>query len=163
MWASLLGRLDPLTGDFKEYPLPTTARPHSILPDDKEFICYLGNSNGTVGKLNPVTGDIREHETSLADPHTGVFHRNGYFYFTAQRAGSVARLDTNTGDVISVNTAPRPYGIKVGVDDLIYVAFEGDNAVAQINPNTPEVNYFTIPDEDSRIWRLDIASDGAFW
>ena len=34
---------------------------------------------------------------------------------------------------------------------------------AQINPNTLEVNYFTISDEDSRIRRLDIASDGAFW
>ena len=157
MWASLVGRLDPLTGDFKEYPLPATARPHSIVPDDKGFIWYLGNSNGTVGRLNPVTGEIREYETGLADPHTGVFHRNGYFYFTAQRAGAVARLDTNTGDVISVNTAPRPYGIKVGVDDLIYVAFNGDN------PDTLEVNYFTIPDEDSRIRRLDIASDGAIW
>lgn len=163
MWASLVGRLNPLTGDFKEYPLPATARPHSIVPDDKGFIWYLGNSNGTVGRLNPVTGDIREYETGLADPHTGVFHSNGYFYFTAQRAGAVARLDTNTGDVIRVNTAPRPYGIKVGADDLIYVAFNGDNAIGQINPDTLEVNYFTIPDEDSRIRRLDIASDGAIW
>ena len=163
MWASLVGRLDPLTGDFTEYPLPATARPHSIVPDDKGFIWYLGNSNGTVGRLNPVTGDIREYETGLADPHTGVFHPNGYFYFTAQRAGAVARLDTMTGDVVSVNTAPRPYGIKVGADDLIYVAFNGDNAIGQINPDTLAVNYFTIPDEDSRIRRLDIASDGAIW
>ena len=163
MWASLVGRLDPLTGDFKEYPLPATARPHSIVPDDKGFIWYLGNSNGTVGRLNPVTGDIRQYETGLADPHTGVFHRSGYFYFTAQRAGAVARLDTNTGDVISVNTAPRPYGIKVGADDLIYVAFNGDNVIGQINPDTLEVKYFSIPDEDSRIRRLDIASDGAIW
>ena len=163
MWASLVGHLDPLTGDFKEYPLPATARPHSIVPDDTGFIWYLGNSNGTVGRLNPVTGEIREYKTGLADPHTGVFHPNGYFYFTAQRAGAVARLDTNTGDVISVNTAPRPYGIKVGADDLIYVAFNGDNAIGQMNPNTLEVNYFTIPNEDSRIRRLDIASDGAIW
>ena len=62
-----------------------------------------------------------------------------------------------------MNTAPRPYGIKVGADGLIYVAFNGDNAIGQINPDTLEVNYFTIPDEDSRIRRLDIASDGAIW
>ena len=74
MWASLVGHLDPLTGDFKEYPLPATARPHSIVPDDKGFIWYLGNSNGTLGRLNPVTGEIREYETGLADPHTCLLY-----------------------------------------------------------------------------------------
>ena len=163
MWASLVGRLDPLTGDVREYPLPPSARPHSIVPDFEGFIWYLGNSNGTVGKLNPLTGDIREYDTGLADPHTGVFHPNGYFYFTAQRAGAVARLDPASGEVLTVNTCPRPYGIKVGPDGYLYVAFNGENAIGQVDPATLEVNYFAIPHEDSRIRRLDIASDGTIW
>ena len=163
MWASLVGRLDPLTGDVREYPLPPSARPHSIVPDNEGFIWYLGNSNGTVGKLNPLTGDIREYDTGLADPHTGVFHPNGYFYFTAQRAGAVARLDPASGEVLTVNTCPRPYGIKVGPDGHLYVAFNGENAIGQVDPETLEVNYFAIPHEDSRIRRLDIASDGTIW
>jgi len=163
MWASLVGRLDPLTGDVREYPLPPSARPHSIVPDNEGFIWYLGNSNGTVGKLNPLTGDIREYDTGLADPHTGVFHPNGYFYFTAQRAGAVARLDPASGEVMTVNTCPRPYGIKVGPDGYLYVAFNGENAIGQVDPATLEVNYFAIPHENSRIRRLDIASDGTIW
>ena len=163
MWASLVGRLDPLTGNVREYPLPPSARPHSIVPDNEGFIWYLGNSNGTVGKLNPLTGDIREYDTGLADPHTGVFHPNGYFYFTAQRAGAVARLDPVGGEVLTVNTCPRPYGIKVGPDGYLYVAFNGENAIGQVDPETLEVNYFAIPHEDSRIRRLDIASDGTIW
>ena len=134
MWASLVGRLDPLTGAFREYPLPASARPHSIVPDDEGAIWYLGNSNGTVGKLNPLTGEIREYETGLADPHTGVFHPNGYFYFTAQHTGAVARLDPATGEILSVNTYPRPYGIKVGPDGYLYVAFNGENAIGQWIP-----------------------------
>ena len=35
MWASRAGRLDPLTGEFRECPLPASARPHSIVPDKK--------------------------------------------------------------------------------------------------------------------------------
>ena len=163
MWASLVGRLDPLTGDVREYPLPPSARPHSIVPDNEGFIWYLGNSNGTVGKLNPLTSDIREYDTGLADPHTGVFHPNGYFYFTAQRAGAVARLDPVGGEVLTVNTCPRPYGIKVGPDGYLYVAFNGENAIGQVDPETLEVNYFAIPHEDSRIRRLDIANDGSIW
>jgi len=163
MWASLVGRFDLVNGEFKEYSLPPSARPHSIVPDDDGFIWYLGNSNGTVGRLNPMDGSIREYETGLSDPHTGVFHRNGYFYFTAQRAGAVARLDPISGDIVSVDTAARPYGIKVGTDDQIYVAFNGDNAIGRIDPDTMEVTYFEIPHEDSRIRRLDLSSDGAVW
>lgn len=163
MWASLVGRMDPATGAFTEYPLPPTARPHSIVPADDGAIWYLGNGNGTVGRLDPATGAIREFATGLEDPHTGVFHPNGYFYFTAQRAGAVARLDVVTGDILTVNTCPRPYGIKVGPNGYLYVAFNGENAIGEVNPETLEVNYFVIPHEDSRIRRLDIASDGSIW
>ena len=160
MWASRVGRLDPLTDAFREHPLPASARPHSIVPDDKGAIWYLGNSNGTVGKLYPQTGEIREYQFGLADPHTGVFHPNGYFYFTAQHTGAVARLDPMTGDVLSINTSSRPYGVKVGPDGYLYAAFNGENAIGQVDPMTLEVNYFPIPHEDTRIRRLDIASDG---
>ncbi len=163
MWASLVGRLDPLTDDVREYPLPPMARPHSIVPDDAGFIWYLGNGNGTVGKLNPLTGEIREYETGLADPHTGVFHPNGAFYFTAQRAGAVARLDPASGHITHRETLARPYGIKVAPNGRIYVAFNGDNAIGEIDPETLEITYFTIPHEESRIRRLDVASDGSIW
>ena len=163
MWASLVGRMDPATGGFTEYPLPPTARPHSIVPADDGAIWYLGNGNGTVGRLDPATGAIREFATGLEDPHTGVFHPNGYFYFTAQRAGAVARLDVVTGEILTVNTCPRPYGIKVGPNGYLYVAFNGENAIGEVNPDTLEVNYFVIPHEDSRIRRLDVASDGSIW
>jgi len=163
MWASLLGRLDSLTGDVREYPLPLSARPHSIVPDDEGFIWYLGNGNGTVGRLNPLNGNIDEYETGLADPHTGVFHYNGYFYFTAQRAGAVARLDPATGTIVHRETRARPYGIKVAPNGLIYVAFNGDNTIGEMDPETLEITYFTIPHEESRIRRLDVASDGSIW
>jgi virginiamycin B lyase len=99
----------------------------------------------------------------LADPHTGIFHPNGYFYFTAQLAGAVARLDPTTGDITHIDTRARPYGIKVGANGLIYVAFNGDNAIGEVNPETLEIHYFTIPHEDSRIRRLDVGSDGSIW
>ena len=90
MWASLVGQLDPVTGNMKEYPLPPEARPHSIVPDEDGFIWYTGNSNGTIGKLDPATGDITEYPTEAGDPHTAVFHPNGNLYFTSQRAAMLA-------------------------------------------------------------------------
>lgn len=86
MWASLVGKLNPNTGEMKEYNLPPSARPHSIVPDEDGNIWYTGNSNATIGKLNPDTGNITEYETQAKDPHSAVFHPNGNLYFTAQHA-----------------------------------------------------------------------------
>ena len=68
MWASLVGRLDPKTGAMKEYPLPPTAKPHSIVADKDGNIWYTGNSNATIGKLDPKTGKITEYKTKSQRP-----------------------------------------------------------------------------------------------
>ena len=163
MWASLAGRLNPETGKMEEFQLPADARPHSILPDDDGNIWYMGNSNSTIGRLDPVSGDIAIFPTTAKDPHTGVFHPNGMLYFTAQHAGMIGRLDPVTGELLEVTTRARPYGIKVAQTGLLYVAHNGTNAIAEIDPDSLAIRYFEIPDERTRIRRLDIASDGSIW
>ncbi len=163
MWASLVGRLDPETGAMAEYRLPPAARPHSIVPHRDGSIWYTGNSNATIGRLDPATGRITEYPTRAGDPHTAIFHPNGRLYFTAQHAGMLGRLDPATGKVDEIETRRRPYGIKVGPDGRLWVAYNGTNAIGAMDPETLEVTYFPIPDERTRIRRLDIASDGTIW
>jgi len=163
MWASLVGRLDPTTGAMQEYPLPPSARPHSIVPDDDGFIWYTGNSNGTIGKLDPAKGDITEYKTQAGDPHTMTWHPNGKLYFTAQRAAVLGRLDPHTGALVEVNTEPRPYGIVVDQAGTIWVAYNGTNKLGALDPESMEVQYFTVPNPNSRIRRLGIDSKGIVW
>ena len=163
MWASLAGRLDPATGEMKEYPLPETARPHTIVPDEDGNIWYTGNSNATIGKLDPATGDVVEYPTEARDPHSAVFHPNGKLYFTAQGANMLGRLDPATGEITEIATEPRPYGIKVDGEGTVWVAYNGTNKIGALNPETMEVRYYEVPNERSRIRRLDIASDGIVW
>ena len=163
MWASLAGRIDPKTGDMREYPLPPSARPHSIIPDNKGFIWYTGNSNGTIGKLDPASGAITEYKTEARDPHTGAFHPNGNLYFTAQHSNVLGRLDPRTGAITEIPTRKKPYGIKVGRDDDLFIAYNGTNAIGRLDPDSMEVTYYAIPDERTRIRRLDIDSAGNVW
>ncbi len=163
MWASLVGRLDPETGEMREYPLPPTARPHSIVPDADGNIWYTGNSNATIGKLDPKTGAIVEYKTKGRDPHTPIFHPNGKLYFTSQGAGMIGRLDPKTGELTEIDTEPRPYGIQVAADGTLWVAYNGTNKLGALNPETMEVKYFAVPDERSRIRRLGLTSDGMVW
>ena len=163
MWASLAGRLDPETGNMEEFRLPPTSRPHSIIPHEDGSIYYTGNSNGTIGKLNPETGEIIEFKTEARDPHTGVFHPNGNLYFTAQQAGMLGRLNPETGELKEIQTEPRPYGIKVDSSGTVWVAYNGTNKIGAMDPDTMDVTFYEIPDERSRIRRLDIDSNDTIW
>ena len=104
MFASLIGRLDPQTGDMQEYLLPPAARPHSIIPGPDGNVWYTGNSNATIGKLVPATGLITEYPTKAKDPHTPIFHPNGKLYFTSQQANMLGRLDIKTGELTEIDT-----------------------------------------------------------
>lgn len=163
MWASLAGRLDPETGVMEEFRLPPSARPHTVVPDAAGNIWYTGNSNATIGKLDPISGTITEYKTQARDPHSATFHPNGNFYFTAQGAGMLGRLDPTTGEVTEVDSEPRPYGIKVGPDGTVWVAFNGTNKIGAMHPDTLEIKYFEVPNERTRIRRLDLDSKGMVW
>jgi len=163
MWASLIGRLDPETGAMEEFRLPPAARPHSIVPDSAGNIWYTGNSNATIGKLDPGTGLVTEYATEARDPHTAVFHPNGKLYFTSQHAAMLGRLDPATGKVTEIETRARPYGIRVGPDQRLWIAYNGTNAIGSMHPDSMAVRYFDLPDERTRTRRLDIASDGRIW
>ncbi|WOJ93832.1 cytochrome C [Congregibacter variabilis] len=163
MWASLVGRLDPQTGAMQEFHLPPAARPHSIVPNADGSIWYTGNGNATIGRLDPATGLIAEYPTEAIDPHTAAFHPNGMLYFTAQQAGMLGRLNPQTGELTEVKTRARPYGIKVGPAGRLWIAHNGTNAIGAMDPVSMEIEFFEIPDEKTRIRRLDIASDGRVW
>ena len=163
MWASLAGRLDPDTGYMEEYHLPPSSRPHSIVPDAEGNIWYTGNSNATIGKLDPNTGLITEYPTQARDPHSAVFHANGKLYFTSQGAGMLGRLDPATGQVDEIDVEPRPYGIKTAANGTVWVAFNGTNKIGAMDPDTMEIRYFEVPNEDTRIRRLDLDSNGIVW
>jgi virginiamycin B lyase len=163
MWASLLGRLDPATGEMEEFRLPVTSRPHSIVPDAAGNIWYTGNSNGTIGKLDPVTGEVTQYPTLARDPHSAAFHPNGDLYFTAQSAGMLGRLDPMSGELKEVETEARPYGIQVAPNGTLWIAYNGTNKIGAMDPETMQVRYYEIPNAASRTRRLDIDSQGIVW
>jgi len=163
MWASLVGRLDPATGEMEEFRLPVSARPHSIVPDSQGNIWYTGNSNGTIGRLDPATGEITQYPTLARDPHSAAFHPNGDLYFTAQGAGMLGRLDPTTGELKEIQTEARPYGIQVAPNGALWIAYNGTNKIGAMDPETMDVRYYEIPNTASRIRRIGIDSKGVVW
>jgi virginiamycin B lyase len=139
-WGNLIGRIDPKTGDMKEYPLPENAMPHSVTIDAQGNVWYTGNKNGTVGKLDPHTGAITEYkmpDPAAKDPHTAIFDRQGVMWFTLQLSNMVGRLHPDTGDIKLV-TMPtpqsRPYGIVLDARGVPWVPATAATAWSRSTP-----------------------------
>ena len=60
-WANLIGRINPASGEMKEYPLPPNALPHTVTLDEAGNVWYTGNENGTSASLTP--GRVRSPST----------------------------------------------------------------------------------------------------
>jgi len=76
-----IGRVDPATGEFKEFPLKVTySGPHGLVADREGNIWFTGNFAHYIGKLDPKTGAVTEYkmpDEKAEDPHTAVFDANG--------------------------------------------------------------------------------------
>jgi virginiamycin B lyase len=167
-FGNLIGHLNPVTGEMKEYPLPNNAMPHSVTLDAKGTPWYSGNKNGSVGKVDPATGQVTVYkmpDPAAVDPHTMKFDKSGIMWFSLQQANMIGRLDPASGDIKLV-TAPSPksgpYGVKIDADGTPWVSCNGRNCLLKVEPATMALTEIKLP-EGSTVRRLDIASDGMIW
>jgi virginiamycin B lyase len=168
-FANVLGRLDPKTGQIKEYRLASKAGPHGLTADKDGNIWYTGNFGSHVGKLNPKTGEVTEYfmpNPAARDPHTPIFDRKGTLWFTLQGANMVGRLNPQTGEVKLV-TSPtpksRPYGMVVNSKGIPFYVEFGSNKIASIDPNTMEIREYVLPNAETRPRRVTITTDDVLW
>jgi virginiamycin B lyase len=164
--ANVIGRLDPATGAFTEWPLPTpSSGPHGLVPDKDGNIWYTGNGAALIGKLDPRTGEITEYkmpDPAARDPHTPIFGLDGMLYFTVQAGNFVGRLDPASG-AITLKQPPtansRPYGIVVASTGLLYFDEFNSNKIGELDPKTMAIKEYTLPDAGARPRRIAVSSD----
>ena len=168
-FANVLGRLDPRTGNIKEYPLTPKAGPHGLTADQDGNIWYTANFGGRIGKLDPNTGELTEYymtNPAARDPHTPIFDQKGTLWFTVQGGNMVGRLIPKTGElklVASPTPKSRPYGMVVNSKGIpIFVEF-GSNKIASIDPGTMQIREYVLPNAESRPRRVAITSDDVLW
>jgi virginiamycin B lyase len=105
--ANVIGRLDPATGQFKEFPLPTPkSGPHGLVADKDGNIWYTGNAAGLIGKVDAKTGQVTEYkmpDPAARDPHTPIFDSRGVLWFTVQGGNFIGMLEPKSGKVTLVN------------------------------------------------------------
>ena len=168
-YAHKLGRLDPRSGEMREFDLPPNSQPHGLTEDRQGSIWYTGIQKGVIGRLEPRSGQVKEYpitEAGVRGPHTPVFDtKTGNLFFTLQ-SGHVGRLDTATG-TFTIKKTPSdntyPYGIRLNSQGVPwFVDFRG-NRVGSVDPRTMEIKEYSLPHADARPRRLTITEDDVIW
>jgi virginiamycin B lyase len=163
--ANKIGRFDPTSQNFKEYPLTGgNAGPHGLVSDNDGNIWFTANFGGYIGKLDPQTGHVTQYKMPVEkadDPHTAVFDSRGTLWFTVQGGNMVGRLDPKSGKIELKNVPTEnalPYGIAINSKGVPFFCELGANKMAKIDPATMAITEFKLP-ETARPRRLAIASD----
>src|SRR4051794_23932846 len=170
-FANLLGRLDPKTGEMKEYPIPVKGGPHGLINDKDGNIWYGGNWGAHIGKLDVKTGEYKIYpmpDPKARDPHTPLFDKDGILWFSAQNGGFMGRLDPATGDIKLFQPAgapgQQPYALRFLSDGKQpWFSYWGSNKIATIDPVKLEVKEYVLPDSKTRIRRMGVTSDDMIW
>ncbi|WAJ72389.1 virginiamycin B lyase family protein [Catenovulum adriaticum] len=164
-WGNILGRLNPNTGDIKEYTLPSGTYAHSVSLDKNQTPWFLGNKNGTVGYLDLKAETFKVFkmpDEKARDPHTGVFDNKGRFWFTLQHSNMIGKLEPETGDIQLV-TLPtkgaRPYGIKLDSKGTPWVSCNGSNCLIKVDKNSMKLTEIKLPGAQTHTRRLAITPD----
>jgi virginiamycin B lyase len=166
--ANKLGRLDPQTGQMREYPVNPQSGPHALVEDKDGKVWFTGNFRGFIGRLDPKTGDVKEYrlpDPRARDPHTIVIDHDGIIWFTVQTGNFVGRLDPATGDIKLVQPPTanaRPYGIAVNSRNEIWFVEFGAPKIATID-RAMHIAEFALPDPAARPRRIAITPDDQIW
>jgi virginiamycin B lyase len=167
--ANVLGHIDPMTGDIKEFrPDTPGSGPHGLVMDRNGNIWFAANFKGYIGKFDPIAGKFTEYPLApeAHDPHTPVFDRNGTLWFTVQSADMIGRLDTETGKAKTVSVpTPKanPYGMVVTSKGVPYFVEFGSNKIASVDPDTMAIHEYELPSANARPRRVAITSDDVLY
>jgi virginiamycin B lyase len=168
MFANALGRVDPRTGQMKEFPLAKPrSGPHGLVEDAAGNIWFTANQSTYIGKLDPKTGAVTEYPLpeGVRGPHTPIFDQKGTLFFTLQ-SGHVGRIVPSTGEMKVAATPSAntyPYGIQVNSKGVPwYVDFRG-NRVGSVDPVSLQIKEYTLPNPDARPRRIALTPDDVVW
>jgi virginiamycin B lyase len=168
-YGNLIGRLDPKTGQAKEYPLPPKSMPHTVQLDPKGRPWFSGNKNGIIGWIDPASGKattFKMPDPEAVDVHTITFDKKGLVYFTFQWANMIGRLNPDNGDIKLVKVAAersQPYDIKFDPEGTLWVSCNARPCLLKVNPDTLAITEVKLPLAGTTVRRFDIAPDGTIW
>jgi virginiamycin B lyase len=162
-----IGRLDPATGNFTEYPTPSKGGgPHTLIITNEGVIWFTLQSGNKIGRLdtkNPA--QITEYVTS-GGPYGLTIDKTGNVWFCRMGEDKLGRLDPKTGQITELATGrgSLPRRIATAPDGTLWVTLYGNGKLAKVDPVTAKVvTEYQLPAGDAGPYAVTIDGAGMVW
>jgi len=169
-----VGRLDPRTGEVKEWQLPDPAAdPHGLTVDSEGYVYWAEVKQPYLGRLNPRTGEMERFpfdetgELGRLGGHTPVLDSEENVWFTVIYGDALGKWDRKTKKIQIWRVPTRlsmPYGLDVGPDDTpVLAGLYGCHAVAFDQETETFTEYPSLVQPPCVTRRLGVDSKGIIW
>lgn len=169
--SNAVGRLDPRTAEFQEWPYSVPkAGLHDIMVDKKGNVWPTSPHANRIIKFDVETHKFTDwaipSEFHGRRPHTADFAPDGNYWVTLN-SGSVVKLDPGTGKFAEYPTpvkAPRvwPYGLTVDQTGNVWYIEHIASKIVKID-SAGKMKLYSPPTEESMPRRIQVDSKGNLW
>jgi virginiamycin B lyase len=161
-------RVDPRTGESRDYLTPDPASsPHGLAVDGDGTVWWSGRNN-FLAHLDPKTGLTDQYPATRLGlhGHTPVFDSRGDIWFSMLVGRKLGHWERATDRVTYYETPePRahPYGLVIDHQDNIwYVEYFTDH-VTRFDPRTKTFTRFPVKSAPASLRRLGVDSRNVIW
>ncbi len=166
-----IGMVDPRTGIFKDYPIPTkNSYPHGITVDGAGDMWWVGDL--ALGRVNTKTGDMTLYPFGVQQTnkqnhgHTPVIDSKQNVWFTQSYNNELGKWDRETGKLTSYKVPTAygfAYGLAVDKKDNLWIAEWTRCKVAKFDPTTEAFIEYSPLTRPCTMRRLSVDADGMVW
>ena len=163
-----IGKLDPRTGTFRHYPIPTPkAGPEGLTADAQGHIWWSGEL--AMGRLDPKTGEMVEYPLGKKgdiqiEAHTPAMDSKQNVWFTALHGDKLGKWDRKTEKIIMWDApTPSPYGIAVDKKDRVWFAEYRFCKIGMFDPATEKFTEYSPLVTPCQPRRVGVDSKGTAW
>jgi virginiamycin B lyase len=161
-------RLDPRTGEFRDFAPPDPEwAPHAIAVDKDDTVWYTGKGS-RLAHLDPRTGKLDLYPVLRRGEHgiAVVLDSKGDAWFTALQGNQIGHWNRKTDQTRMLpNPTPRgrPYGMLVDRQDKVWYAQFHGCKVTRFDPVTQRFTEFPALSQPCTMRRFGLDSQDRIW
>jgi virginiamycin B lyase len=160
--ANKIARLDPVTGEVKEFPAPNlgTAAIHSAVPAPDGSVWLTEQGSNKLGRWDPETQKITEYQDDRRKHTIRIDPKTGHVWST----GALTRFDPKTEKFTHFDEVPTCYGIALDAEgNAWFTELLKDGKIGKVDAKTLKVTKYVLPTPGARPRRIQVDGDGIVW
>jgi virginiamycin B lyase len=171
--ANKITRLDPKTGEMKDFPIPFggTGGVHSAVPAADGSVWLAEQGSNRIGRWDPATQKITEYQDAYLPGKEGIEDGGSKHTIRLDSSGKVwasgiplTRFDPETGKFTRFDSGGGYiYDVKPDKNGDVWFTNIFTGKIGKVSAKTDKVSFWTLPTAEAYPRRMEIGPDGMIY